>query len=196
MNILSVNSSNICSNLNCSKTRNVMNFITGAQNCCDGFISRRKSVMNQIAHYLNSVGINTNINKNNSLEIEKLDKLPKDATEITDYILQYTDTIKGSVDFGKIGATNMGQVKELKGDLKLGRKFDFSTSEIKNFGLLEKIDGYMVISPKQLVSLDFEGLEVTGDIIVADRTGSTASYKRLDHFDKMALLGGFELLHY
>ena len=161
----------------------------------DNYISQRKSVLKQISAYLNSVGISTKIDKN-YLEITNLNKLPIEATQITDYILQYASKIKGSVDFGKIGATNLGQVETLEGDLRSGRKFDFSTSDISSLANLKKIDGYMIINRQQLDNMDFTDLEITGDILVSgiSNPNSFIGYRRLDNFEKKALLGGFKIL--
>ena len=131
----------------------------------DEYISQKKSVMNQIRNYLLSVGIKAQIRENNSLEISDINKLPIDAIPITNMILQYTKKINGSVDFGKIGAENIGSVELLQGKIFGSNKFDFT------------------------------GLEITGDIFVKQPTQSSHNiYRKLDNFEKMALLGGFTLL--
>ena len=163
----------------------------------DIFVSQKRSVMNQIKNYLTSVGIEANIRRDECLEISNLSKLPKEANPITDLMLQFTKKINGSVDFGKIGASTLGAVEELKGGKFNNRRFDISKSKIESIGRLKKVDGSLVISPKQLRDIDFEGLEVSDDIIIADKNDfGMYTYKPLDKFDKAAVLGGFELLHY
>ena len=195
MNILPILNINSVSKLNFGNNDSKLYGLQFSQN--DEFISQKRTVMSQIRKYLTSVGIRSKITQDNFLEIESLNKLPKEAAEITDYILQYTKKITGSLDFGAIGATNLGQVEILQGNGLRNKKFDFSTSEITNIGILKKIDGNMVINRQQAKNLDFEGLEVTGDIFISiGEKGSFPLLKKLDKFDKAALLGGFNILNY
>ena len=170
----------------------------------DKFVSRRFASTIDIADYLNGIGIKTNIRNDKYLEISGLNKFNdavrdyKNAMQINiNAILPYVKKVTGSVDFGANGINSLGSIEELKGTIFAGRRFDFSTSDIKSLGNLEKIDGIMVINPKQLRDLEFEGLDVTGDIIISKTcSDGTIKTKKLDSVYKAALLGGFELLTY
>ena len=169
----------------------------------DIFENQRNAMLAQITNALKSVGVKAKKKNDNSITVFGLNKISHYKNGVcngiplsADYILQFTREIQGSTNFGAIGATTLGKVKTMQKTALGGSKFDISTSEILSLGRLEKVDGSLIINTKQLDKMNFEGLEVTGDIIVATNLHGKNNYKKLDKYHKNALLAGFNLLTY
>ncbi len=168
----------------------------------DTFVNKRKQTANEIAKYLKSGGIKAKVSREGFLEVSNLNNLARlqaiesDIKSNADYLLQYTKKIRGSVDFGKINASTLGRVEVLEGLPFRKNIFDFSKSEISDLGNLQRVEGSIIITPEQLINIDFEGLKVSDEVMVSIPKAGFHRFKILDEYNKNALLAGFKILNY
>lgn len=103
----------------------------------------------------------------NTLELTNLNKDALDKRGLSaDEVLKHTSAIIGSVDFGKLGATNLGKVTQLQKDPQKEAKFRFNDVDVDDISTITDIDGTIYISPNQYYNTDFTKMKITGNIVV------------------------------